>query len=511
MSSVGSTTVQSDVTHSAVALGPNRSLTDRVRSGLSWHTGSSLLGQGVGFIRAIVIARTMLPEDFGLFGMALTVVTALNAFTTIGLDQSIVTRKFERQSELNSHLNTAWSAELLRSVVLALLVAGSAYPAARFYGQPKLVLMLPLLSLTTLLQGFRNIGLLIFRKEIRFGKIFWYEQTTNALATFVTIVLVLTMQNVWALVVGQVVGAAVGVLLSYVFHPYRPRLSFDREATRSAIRFGKFGLVVAVTSYVTTMADNVTVGRLLGMNALGNYVIAYNLASLPVTVLVYTFGTVTLPAFAELADLRSRLIPAFRRVYTASLLLLVMVTVPMFLLAEEIVTVLFGKKWSAAVPALRVLALIVPLRGAMLIISNLFFGLDRWAPVAIGKTVEAIVFLAIIYPLTATFGLTGAAWAGVAVYGLALINRFIALEGIIPGAAARLIRVSVASFAAGASGVLLGWFCLSLLDSVAVRLLLGGFISALVPAVLLIAVDRDLRKWLTDQCLSGLRRQEVTA
>lgn len=511
MSSVGSTRVQSEVTETASAGGPDRSLADRVRSGLSWHTGSSLLGQGVGFIRWIVIARIMLPEDFGLFGMALTVVTALNAFTTIGLDQAIVARKFERQEELNAHLNTAWSAELLRSVVLALLVAASAYPAAKFYAQPKLFLMLPLLSLTILVQGFRNIGLLVFRKEIRFGKIFWYEQTTNLLATFVTIALVLTMRNVWALVVGQVVSAGVGVLLSYVFHPYRPSLSFDKEATRSAIRFGKFGLVVAVTSYVTTMADNVTVGRVLGMNALGNYIIAYNLASLPVTVLVYTFGTVTLPAFAELADLNSRLVPAFRRVYTASLLLLVMVTVPMFLLAEEIVTVLFGNRWSAAAPALRILALIVPLRGAVLIISNLFFGLNRWAPVAIGKTVEAIVFLVIIYPLTATYGLTGAAWAGVLVYALALINRFIALERIIPGAAARLIRVSVSSFAAGAIGLLLGWFGLPLLDSAAARLLLGGFMSAIVPAVVLIALDRDLRTWLTAQCLAGLRCQEATA
>lgn len=488
----------------------DRSLTDRVRSGLSWHTGSSILGQGVGFIRSLVIARVMLPEDFGLFGMALTVVTAINAFTTIGLDQSIMARKFERRDELNAHLNTVWSAELLRSVVLALLVAASGYLAAGFYRQPKLLLMLPLLGLTTLMQGFRNIGLLVFRKEIRFGKIFWYEQTSNLLATVVTVGLVFILRNVWALVLGHVISAVVAVLLSYGFHSYRPRFSFDREATRSAIRFGKFGLIVAVTSYVTTMADNVTVGRIFGMNGLGNYVIAYNLASLPITVLVYTFSTVTLPAFAELADLSARLMSAFRRVYTASLLLMIMITVPMFLLADEIILVLFGNKWSAAAPALRILALIVPLRGAVLIISNLFFGIDRWAPVAIGKTVEAIVFLGVIYPLTASLGLTGAAWTGVIVYALALVNRFIALEKIAPDAASKLVRVSLCLFAGGAGGFLAGWGALQVVDSIAVRLLLGGFISAIVPGVISVAVERDLRKWVTGQFLGGLQHQEVT-
>jgi O-antigen/teichoic acid export membrane protein len=452
----------------------------------------------------------MLPEDFGLFGMALTVVTALNAFTTIGLDQSILSRKFEREDELNAHLNTVWSAELLRSVVLALLVAGSGYLASRFYGQPKLAVMLPLLSLTTLLQGVRNIGLLVFRKQIRFGKIFWYEQTANLLATVVVVGLVFIMRNVWALVFGQVISAALAVFLSYVFHSHRPHFSFDREATRSAIKFGKFGLIIAVTSYVTTMADNVTVGRIFGMEGLGNYVIAYNLASLPITVLVYTFSTVTLPAFAELSDLSARLMSAFRHVYTASLLLTVMITVPMFLLADEIVNVLFGNKWSAAAPALRILALIVPLRGAVLIISNLFFGIDRWAPVAIGKTAEAIVFLAIIYPLTVSLGLTGAAWAGVIVYAFGLINRFIALQRIAPEAANKLVRASFYIFAGGVGGFLAGWSALQLLDSMAARLLLGGFVSAMVPGVILIVIERDLRQWLSSQFFAGLRHQEVT-
>src|SRR6185503_6439776 len=157
----------------------NFPLLKRVRSGISWNVSSSLIGQLLGFARSLVLARLLAPEDFGLFGMALTMVAALNAVTTIGLDRTIVANKFETKDELKTNLDTVWSAELIRSFVIALMVAVSAFPVSRFYGQSQLNLIVPILGLVTLVQGFQNIGLVILRKEISFAKIFWYELATN--------------------------------------------------------------------------------------------------------------------------------------------------------------------------------------------------------------------------------------------------------------------------------------------------------------------------------------------
>src|SRR6266850_1852229 len=84
-------------------------LAKRVRSGVSWNVSSSLIEQLIGFVRSVVLARLLLPEDFGLFGMALTIVAALNALTTVGLNQTIVANKFDTRDELRTHLDTVSS------------------------------------------------------------------------------------------------------------------------------------------------------------------------------------------------------------------------------------------------------------------------------------------------------------------------------------------------------------------------------------------------------------------
>lgn len=470
----------------------------RVRSGVGWSASSSILGQVVGLVRAIVIARLLIPEEFGLLGMALTVVAGLTALTTIGLDQSILSNQFTYGDARESHLNTVWSAEIVRSLVLTMLVITCAYPLAEFYGQPRLRLIISVLSLNVLIQGFQNIGLVILRKQIGFARIFWYEVAAHLSEIIVTIGLVLLLRNVWGLVVGLISGNALRVLLSYAFHPYRPRFSFDKTALQRALSFGKFTLVIAVASYVTTMADNVMVGRMLGSNALGNYALAYNLASVPIGVLVYALGRVLFPAYAEIAaDRPQDLGRAFSKVFTISSLILITIAVPTFLLADEIVHLLFGAAWAAAGPVLTVLSLIIPLRGFSLMISTVFFGLNQPKQVAVGKVLEAIVFLAILYPMVVVLGITGAAWAGIIAYAFAFVHRMIALREFIPGIPAKLIRISLSAVAAGGVAVIITSMTLTFLDSTLPRLIVGGLISIITPTLFMLLTRADLRKWIT--------------
>lgn len=469
----------------------------RVLSGVSWNASSSLVGQVIGLVRSIIIARLLVPEDFGLFGMALTLMAGLTALTTIGLDQSILAGKFADKKDLQTHLNTVWSAELVRSVALTLLVIASAYPLARFYGQPRLSAIIPALSLSVLIQGFQNIGLVILRKEITFARIFWYELASNIAGIVATIGMVMVLRNVWGLVYGLIMSAALSVFFSYVFHSYRPRLTFDKQAFQRALNFGKYALVIAVASYVTTMADNVMVGRMLGTNALGNYALAYNAASVPIGVLVYALAKVLFPAYAEIATNRPQhLEQAFIKVFTISSLILITIMVPMFLLAREVVQLFFGKNWTTAGAVLPVLALIIPLRGLVLIISAVFFGLNRPKQVAVGKMLEAAVFLAVLYPLVVRFGINGAAWAGVVTYAVACVNRVFALREIIPGISAKLMRISVSTLVAAGAGLLVAGFGLTLLSSPSLRVIIGGLLATGIPAGTLLLIRADLRRWI---------------
>ena len=477
----------------------NLPLGKRVRSAVSWNVSSSLIGELIRFVRSVVLARLLVPEDFGLFGMALTIVAGINALTTLGLGRTIVANKFDTTAELRAHLNTVWSVELIRSFVIALLVSASAFPISRFYGQAQLKVIVPILGLTTLVQGFQNIGLAILRKEISFARIFWYELTTNTAGIALTVALAVVMRSVWALVIGLLLTAVLGTVLSYIFHSYRPRLALEPHALRRSLSFGKLTLVIALASYVTNMADNIMVGRLLGTGALGNYSLAFNIASAPISVLVFSLGTVLFPAYAEITALHpKRLEQAFTKVFSISSLILITIAVPLFLLAGEIVQLLFGLRWTTAGTVLRILALVIPLRGLSLIVSTFFWGLNRPRDVAVGTTVEAVVFLAALYPLITAFGLAGAAWAGMIAYAFACANRLVALSEIIPGISARLFRISLSTLAAAGTGLLIAGVSLSFLTSPLPRVILGGLLSTIIPPVILLLLRKDLRKWLIE-------------
>ena len=414
----------------------------RVRSGIGWNVSSSLAGQFIGFVRSVTLARILAPEDFGLFTMALTIVFAANALTTIGLDRTIIANKFETRDELKLHLDTVWSTEFIRSLFVTLLVSVSAFPTARFYGQAQLKFIIPVLACASLVQGLQNIGLVLLRKEISFGRIFWFELATNLSGVVLTVALALVLRNVWALVFGMLLTAAMGTALSYVFHPYRPSFKFDSVAVRRVVDFGKFTIVFAIASYVSNMADNVMVGRLLGTAALGNYSLAFNIASAPIVVVIFSATAVLLPAYAEInAQNPAQLEPAFIKAFNLTLLIMFAIALPLFMFAEQIVELLFGHRWTTAGSVLTILALVIPLRGLTLLASTVFWSANRPRALAIARTLEAIVFVAALYPLTSAFGLAGVACAGFIAYALACLNRVIALNKIIPGISSKLLRV----------------------------------------------------------------------
>lgn len=431
--------------------------------------------------------------------MALTVVGALNALSSLGLSRTVVANKFDTNDELKAYLDTVWSVEILRSFAIALLVTASAFPMSRFYGQEQLKIIIPILGLTTLVGGFQNIGLVILRKQISFARIFWYELITNVVGLVLTVALAVVMRNVWALIIGLLLTEALGTVFSYIFHSYRPRLAFEQRAVRRILNVGKLTLLFAVASYVINMADNITVGRLLGSNALGNYSLAFNIASAPISVLVLSMSGVLFPAYAEMTSLRPRALDvAFTRVFSLALLIIVTIAASFFLLAGEVVQLLFGSRWTTTATALRILALVIPLRAFSLLVSTFFWGLNRPKDVAVGKTIEALVFIAAIYPLIENFGLPGAAWAGMVAYGLGSVSRLKVLNQILPGITTKLFKISVSIVASAGVGLLIAWVSLRFITSQLPRVIVGGLCCLIIPPVILISFKPELKRSLID-------------
>lgn len=467
-----------------------------MRAAAGWVVASMLLTQLVTLGRSVVTARLLTPDDFGLFSMTTTVVAALGALTVVGLDQAILPAHLDaEEADVRRRLDVTWTAELLRGLGAALLLAAAAYPAARFYGRAELTTLIHVAALIPLTRGSQNVGLVILRNRIEFRRLFWHELGAAAVAAAVAVALAVAFGNVWALVAGQLAGVVSGAALSYFLHPYRPRLVYDSEVFRQLFNYGKYVTLIGAAAYVTTTADNVVIGRLWGADVLGAYAVAYGLASLPAVLVMGAVGRATFPAYAGLAaaaDSR-RLESAFTRSLAAGAAALTLATAPMLLLGPEIVSVLYGRRWAAAGAVLGLLSLVGMARALSVVVSSLLYALDRPRAVAAGKAVEAVVFLALVYPLTSRFGVTGAACAGVVAYLLALLNRLLFVGRLVPGVFAGASLVILAAAVAAAGGAAAGRLVLNFVAGDWARILAGGAVSALTGALLLYGLVPNLR------------------
>jgi lipopolysaccharide exporter len=461
---------------------------------MGWNAGSVLLTQGLGILRAIILARLLTPNDYGLFGMAAAVLGAVNALTNLGFDTSVIVRQFRDYDETVSNLDTVWTLELGRRLTLTLLLWAATYPTVLFYNDARLYAILPVVALVPFIQGFQNIGLVLFRKQVAFKRIVIYEQLSGISATIVAVALALITRNVWALVLSQVASALVSVALSYWLHPYRPHLAFDRVVFRNSIAFGRNMFVVGLMTYITTTADNLMLGRLAGAVILGAYVFAYNLASIPVGMVMGSVSNVLYPAYAELkSKSANELRDVLDRVFLLSSSVLLISALVFFLLSNEIILVLFGPQWSASVPLLRILAWIGLTRGLVHVLAPLAIAFERPELEARAKTAEAILFVALLYPLIRLAGAVGAAWAGVIVYSVTLVVRWAIVMWLAPGSAVDIPRLSLLSLAVAACTCVITTLALRLVDDSIWRLVIGGLITVSVTAVGLLAVHPLLR------------------
>jgi PST family polysaccharide transporter len=205
-------------------------------------------------------------------------------------------------------------------------------------------------------------------------------------------------------------------------------------------------------------------------------------------------GRATFPAYGELAlQGLKRVGPAFNRSLAVGSALLTLVTVPMFLLAPEVISVLYGRKWAAAAGVLRVLSLVGLTRGIVVIISYLHLGLRKPKQVAAGKVVEAVVFLALLYPFILRWGVMGAAYAAGITYLVALFNRLLSVRQLIPFAFGRAVMIILASIASGGCGAIAGWLILKVVVGDWPRLIAGGTVSMALGSVLLYWLTPGLR------------------
>ena len=140
----------------------SESLSSRVVRGGAWIFSLRITNRGLGFVRTIILARLLVPEDFGLLGIAMLAISTLDAFSQTGFQSALIQRK----GNVRAYLDVAWTVLAVRGVVLFLMLFAAAPMAAKFFHSPQATAVIMVIAINMLLTGFGNIGVVFFQKEL---------------------------------------------------------------------------------------------------------------------------------------------------------------------------------------------------------------------------------------------------------------------------------------------------------------------------------------------------------
>lgn len=471
-----------------------------LRSGV-W-VGLSSAGVAVlSFARSIILARLLTPEIFGLMAVCSIAIRMIEIFTETGFGAALI----HRQQRFEDARDTAFTLMVLRGFGLALLACMIAPWAAAFYEQPVLESLVTAVGISFIFTGCQNVNTIALQKELDFKRLVYLEQAGTLLNFFVSVGLAYVMRSVWALVYAQIAAAAINSLLSFVIVPGRPRFRLDFAIAKELFRYGRFitGLVIVV--FLTRELDNAVIGKILGMEALGYYVVAYTLANIPSTYISKLLAKVLFPLFSKLQADQSRLGEEYVRGIRLVTGVAVPISVAIAMLAPEIVAALYGPRWDPAVAPLQILSIFGCFRALWMLNGYLYNAIGRPQVdfyVSLGRLILMGVLL---YPLTKWYGTVGASLAvTVPMVTQFMIGVFLSrrLIGVPISASGRPFGVAV--FQAGVLGAVLMSAKLVVTKEpilgLAVLICLGG------AAVVVLNAREILTVWRSRKLPAGLAR-----
>ncbi len=336
------------------------SLKRQAAEGAYWTGTSSVAATVLQFAQLAILARLLVPEDFGLMAMMMVVIGFAQAFADMGISNAII----HRQDTNAEHLSSLYWLNILAGIILFLLLLAAVPAIVAFFAEPRLAEFIPVTALIFLIAPFGQVYQALLQKNLRFRELAVSETSAAALSAVVAITAAIAGQGIYALIFGQLANFAckTSVLIGYGWPDWRPGRHFRRRDLEGYLNFGLFQMGERTVNYLNERLDQLLIGALLGAEALGYYHLAFNLVILPVTRINPVLTRVAFPIFARLQDSTERLRHGFmtmRRVLATvnfPLLFGLAVVVPVF------VPTVLGEQWAPSILLVQILAGVALLR-----------------------------------------------------------------------------------------------------------------------------------------------------
>ena len=305
----------------------------------------------IGIASTLILARLLVPDDFGIVAMASLVVGFAEVIFDLGVNVALIQKKSPNQS----FYNTAWTLRIMQSLCVVTFLFLMAPFAADYYNDERVTNAIRIMALSMFIMSFENIGIVNFQKELNFAADAKFTLSKRLAAFFVAIILTLIFKNYWGMILGALCGRLFSTILSYFVHPMRPW--FSLTYFKDIFSISQWVLVKNISQYLDGNLHIILVGGISKTNITGGYTLASEISDVPSNDLLAPINRVLFPAFARVKDNRTELTKLLLMAQSIQVMVTFPACVGLLFTARELVPVALGEKWLFIVPFIQILAL----------------------------------------------------------------------------------------------------------------------------------------------------------
>ncbi len=299
----------------------------------------------MGLVNTLILARLLVPDDFGLIAIAVIITQLLQNVSDIGVSYTVVHYKEAEDKDYDA----LFTLSLIRGVIIFVILTISAPLAARIYDDPRLLTIFVAMGAIALVQALINPKFYEFQRKLDFSKEFLVNISDKIFSVIVSVSIAILYQNYWAIIFGIAAGALAKLLISYALRPYLPKIGL--KAVDGLFKFTGWLTGLSILAAFNNKLDVLILGKVLPADETGNYFIGYQLADLPSSELAAPIARALFPGLSALKEEPTKMRETLLRVAECVASIVMPACIGLAFIADDFVQLVLGDNW-AYVPGL---------------------------------------------------------------------------------------------------------------------------------------------------------------
>ena len=432
--------------------------------GGKWMFFDTVFQKIISLMSFLVLARLLMPEDFGIITMVLIVPGFLDLITYPNFENALIQKKHDPYL----YLDSIWTFNIFKSFSLFIIIFLFAPLITNFFHIEKALLAVRFSGFFILLPGLANVAQVFFSKEIDFKKVFIIDAVASLSFAIVSVTLAIFFRSFWALFFGYLAQYLFATVTTYFLHSFRPHFNFHFKNTMTnlanLVDYSKWLFGQNIIARVIPMIENSIVGKTTGASGIGLYSRAKSLASIPSSPLYNIINKVTFSAYSRIQDSFEKIKDGFLK----SLDILFFFTIPLVVLfweaGHQIILIILGPKWIGMDGLLKIFVIAITINALPAVSGPIFNAIGKpkiqfWANI-----INLFVFsLALIF-LIPIYGIAGAAYGFLISSIVITVFSSYKIMAILKIKIIEVIKLTLAPIASSLVVLIIGNFILSKLN-----------------------------------------------